>query len=67
MHFSRGSESLIFKRAGVSARVSIAATKRYDQKQNGEGRVYLAYIFTSLFIIGASIGTGTGQEPGGRG
>lgn len=65
MHLSRGFESLSFKRACVSGFLWLQ--QNTDQKQPGEGRLYLAYIFTSLFIIGASIGTGTEQEPGGMG
>lgn len=42
-------------------RVSTAAMRHHDQKQLGEQRVYLAYIFLSLKED--RVGTQTGWEP----
>jgi hypothetical protein len=47
----RGSSScLIDLMAGIMGKVSIVSERHHDQKQVMEGRVYLAYTFTSLLI-----------------
>ena len=50
----------------ILVRVSIAAVKHHDQKQVGEGSVYVTYTSHHNSSKKARTATQAGQEPGGR-